>query len=152
MFFFWSSGGVTKKWNWWWTPLTQFSHHYFHTFPRVSAHLLSSFAYFVLLFIFCLLFVYQALEAPAKASIPAWPIRLGAVPMHRCTKVIKIFVYHFFVYFSLLSLLFTLHFRCSDDYYYGGSMRDLSNRHGNRRKSSSASHIGKLQTGFKKFG
>ena len=30
-----------------------------------------------------------------------------------------------------------------DDYYYGGSMRDLSSRHGNRRKSSSASHIGK---------
>lgn len=29
-----------------------------------------------------------------------------------------------------------------DDYYYGGSMRDLSSRHGNRRKSSSASHIG----------
>merc|ERR1712223_81716 len=28
------------------------------------------------------------------------------------------------------------------DYYYGGSMRDLSTRRGNRRKSSSASHIG----------
>lgn len=29
-----------------------------------------------------------------------------------------------------------------DDYYYGGSMRDLSSRHGNRRKSTSQSHIG----------
>merc|ERR1711899_28402 len=30
-----------------------------------------------------------------------------------------------------------------DDYnYYGGSMRDLSGRHGNRRKSTSQSHIG----------
>merc|ERR1719266_1778644 len=29
-----------------------------------------------------------------------------------------------------------------DDYnYYGGSMRDLSGRHGNRRKSTSQSHI-----------
>jgi len=29
-----------------------------------------------------------------------------------------------------------------NDYYYGGSMRDLSSRHTGRRKSSSASHIG----------
>ena len=43
--------------------------------------------------------------------------------------------------------LFCEFFVNSDDYYYGGSMRDLSSRHGNRRKSSSASHIGKRKMG-----
>jgi len=32
-----------------------------------------------------------------------------------------------------------------NDYFYGGSMRDLSNRHTGRRKSSSVSHIGEYQ-------
>ena len=53
---------------------------------------------------------------------------------------------HFAIVFFFL--LFPLFFQKTkihsvDDYYYGGSMRDLSSRRGNRRKSSSASHIGK---------
>jgi calmodulin-regulated spectrin-associated protein len=48
--------------------------------------------------------------------------------------------------FSLLFFFFSFYFFQNPlddpDYYYGGSMRDLSTRRGNRRKSSSASHIG----------
>ena len=52
-----------------------------------------------------------------------------------------------FVFAMIFPFLFPWFFRLSDDYnYYGGSMRDLSGRHGNRRKSTSQSHIGKKMT------
>ena len=74
--------------------------------------------------------------------------------MHQCMKVtitfFSFFIFRFALFafaFSLLFFFFSFYFFQNPlddpDYYYGGSMRDLSTRRGNRRKSSSASHIGK---------
>ncbi len=49
------------------------------------------------------------------------------------------FVASFFGFVIFLTFDF---FSLESDYYYGGSMRDLSGRHTGRRKSSSASHLG----------
>ena len=63
-------------------------------------------------------------------------------------------VLHFFSYFHLYrnctfiilvnlfgSFLFYF-FLLDNDYYYGGSMRDLNNGYGRPRKASSVSHLG----------
>ena len=74
--------------------------------------------------------------------------------MRQCMKVTITFFSFLFSVLLYLPLLFRYCFFFlflyffqnpldDPDYYYGGSMRDLTTRRGNRRKSSSASHIGK---------
>ena len=46
--------------------------------------------------------------------------------------------------FLFCFIYYNFYFCLDNDYYYGGSMRDLNNGHGRPRKASSVSHLGEL--------
>ena len=50
--------------------------------------------------------------------------------------------------FNIIPYLLFFVLLSDNDYYYGGSMRDLNNGYGRPRKSSSVSHLGEFRTSF----
>ena len=53
------------------------------------------------------------------------------------------FIFYFMI-FLFCFIYYNFYFCLDNDYYYGGSMRDLNNGHGRPRKASSVSHLGEL--------
>ena len=65
----------------------------------------------------------------------------------RFTFLLNMFGYFYFLLIAFPIIAFNLkyfHLMLDNDYYYGGSMRDLNNGHGRPRKSSSVSHLGEF--------
>ena len=122
------------------------------------------FVNFVFIFILCYVkWIWQEIDFPhpivtvgqGKVCNQEWRILQEEIPILLCIMV-HIYFYFTWFLFNELFLLFqfytfnnvhTFHFFVAlldNDYYYGGSMRDLNNGHGRPRKSSSVSHLGEF--------
>ena len=62
-------------------------------------------------------------------------------------------LYSYLVCFLIFCASYDLNFviLLDNDYYYGGSMRDLNNGYNRPRKASSVSHLGELFTNYERY-
>ena len=101
-----------------------------------------------------------AIEDLERACNPEWRIRHAKALALPYTMVhIQVFI---IFHFKLSLFLFAFWCFCAlydlnivilldNDYYYGGSMRDLNNGYNRPRKASSVSHLGELFIDYERY-